>query len=104
TLDAPSHLDVGAVDMYPYGWSSPMDVATGDFDGDGRPDIVVGMSGALGCCPGYVIVPGAVRVLRGLGGGAFGSPVTIADTASSAAVTVSDLDGDGDQDIVVADL
>lgn len=99
TLAFVGHLSAGTVNNYPYGWTFPMGVASGDFDRDGRRDIAVAVSGLL-----YEgATPGAVRILRGLGGGAFSSPMTVAETVFSAALTVADLDGDGTDDIVVAD-
>jgi hypothetical protein len=98
TLRPEIRLSAGAVNIFPYGWTAPMGLASGDLDGDGRRDIVVAMSGLD--TPGGA---GAVRVFHGQGGGLFGPPITVADTVSSAGVTVADLDGDGAGEIVVAD-
>ncbi|HZN03226.1 MAG TPA: VCBS repeat-containing protein, partial [Candidatus Polarisedimenticolia bacterium] len=92
-------LDVGTEEHYPYGWTFPMGLASGDFDGDARNDLVVAVSGLHD--PG---VPGTVRVLRGLPGGVFAPYATVGQTEFSASVAVADLDADGDADIAVADV
>jgi hypothetical protein len=99
TLAPAVRLDVGTEERFAYGWTFPMSLASGDFDGDARQDLVVAVSGLYD--PG---VPGTVRVLRGLPGGAFAPFVTVGETDSSASVAVADLDADGDADIVVADV
>ena len=91
-------LSAGTEDHYPYGWTSPMGVSSGDFDRDGKRDIAVSVDGLP--APG---VAGSVRILPGLGGGSFAPFVTVGETVSSAGLTVSDLDGDGTDDIAVAD-
>ncbi len=97
TLGPEVRLPVGAERVDPYGWTRPLGLASGDLDRDGRRDIVVAMSGVP-----QSGVPGTVRVLRGLPGGAFGDPLTVGATVSSSAVSVADLDGDRDEDIAVA--
>jgi hypothetical protein len=71
----------------------PFDVATGDFNRDGRPDVAVadfnfGLAGQN------------VYVYLGTGGGALGAPVLYA-TGAASDIAAADLDGDGDDDLVV---
>jgi hypothetical protein len=104
TLGSGSHVSVGAENLYPYGWTGPFSVSTADFDHDGHVDLVVAVSGLLGGNLGNeVLVPGAVRVLRGLGAGTFAAPATVATGVSMGSVFVADLDGDGFEDVAVAD-
>lgn len=78
---------------FPVG-SQAQDVAAGDFNGDGRVDLVVSLSD-----PDI-----SVSFLRGNGDGTFGAPVNIANTsgADSPAIVATDLDNDGRLDVVVA--
>ncbi|WP_243304742.1 FG-GAP repeat domain-containing protein [Geothrix oryzisoli] len=71
---------------------TPLDVAVGDLDGDGKADIVVAASGA-----NNVMV-----FLQGATAGTFLAPVTFPVGGDPQAVTVADLDGDGTLDIAVA--
>lgn len=71
---------------------TPLDVAVGDLDGDGKTDIVVAASGA-----NNVMV-----FLQGTTAGSFLAPVTLPVGGDPQAVTVADLDGDGTPDIAVA--
>lgn len=75
-------------------------VAIGDFDGDGRMDVVVAnwyqnCTGASG--------PGAVSVLRGKGDGTFSPPTQYFSGGIGAfSVAIGDVNGDGKPDLVVA--
>lgn len=70
---------------------TPLDVAVGDLNGDGKADIVVAASGANNV---LVFIQGS--------GGAFNAPVAFPVGGDPQAVTVADLDGDGTLDIAVA--
>ena len=74
--------------------SQAQDVAAGDFNGDGRVDLVVSLSD-----PDIM-----VSVLKGNGDGTFGAPFNIANSsgADSPAIVATDLDNDGRLDVVIA--
>ena len=78
---------------FPVG-SQAQDLAAGDFNGDGRVDLVVSLSD-----PSI-----SVSLLRGNGDGTFGAPVNIANSsgADSPAIVAADLDNDGRLDVVLA--
>jgi hypothetical protein len=82
---------------YPSGGSSASSVAVADLNHDGKPDIVVAISG------GGANGDGMVGVLLGNGNGTFQTAVTYdtGDTGSFS-VAVADLNGDGKPDIAVA--
>lgn len=70
---------------------TPLDVAVGDLNGDGRSDIVVAASGA-----------NSVLVFTQTATGTFNPPVAYAVGGDPQAVTVADLDGNGLADMAVA--
>jgi hypothetical protein len=76
------------------GGSIPLDVAVGDLNGDGKPDIAIADSETLG---GVLILlqDPASPVM-------FGGPIAFPVTGDAQAVTVADLDGNGLDDIAVA--
>jgi hypothetical protein len=74
----------------------PQSLAVGDFNGDGRPDLVAVESGSS---------IGAVGVLLGNGDGSFqDSRGSATGGGSSLAVAVGDFDGDGNLDLAVTDF
>jgi hypothetical protein len=70
----------------------PGALATGDLDGDGRDEIVVGERAGAGS---------RLIAFRNQGAGAF-RPVTLAETGGLVGLWLVDLDGDGDLDILGA--
>jgi hypothetical protein len=71
--------------------SNPLAVATGDFNGDGRADLVTANSDK-----------GSVSVLSGNGDGTFQAARTFRAGVAPFSVVVGDLNGDGKMDIVTA--
>jgi FG-GAP-like repeat len=81
---------------YPTPWGA-VDVAVGDVNGDGKPDLVVA---SLGPAP-----TGAVSVLlqSATTPGTFGAATSYAGFGQPLSVAIADLNGDGHPDIAVAD-
>jgi hypothetical protein len=77
------------------GITDPRALASGDLDGDGRPDLVAGSANGG---------TGAITVLRGTGAGAFaaplGSPFGLGTPGGVGALALGDVNGDGRLDAV----
>ncbi len=73
-------------------------LAAGDFNGDGRMDVAVGVSGGLGGSG-----PNGVYVLFGQANGTLGSPVKIDSSFNPTGLAAGDINGDGRADLIVAD-
>ena len=69
---------------------APRDVAVGDFNGDGKQDLVTSNGTGAG---------GSFSVLLGNGAGGFGAPTTTIVTSALPSVAVDDFNGDGHQDL-----
>jgi len=67
-----------------------LSLATGDVNGDGAPDLVVGGTGAL-------------ATVLGNGDGTFAQGIVTTTSASASYVATADLDGDGNADVVATD-
>jgi hypothetical protein len=81
----------------------PFSVAVGDFNGDGRADVLVGSSDLDSWDPQTGKIDGLLWIFIGKGDGTFLSPLPyngMADVPTS--IAVADLNGDGRPDLVVA--
>jgi len=71
--------------------SNPIDLATGDFDLDGRPDLVAALP-----------LTGSIAVLLGDGAGSIRSISVLGTGSSPRSLAVGDFDGDGRLDVATA--
>ena len=89
-LAAPTVLSTGG--LY------PADIVSGDFDGDGKADLVfVSQSLAGGSSPG------TLAFLKGNGDGTFQAPITIPAGLTPLSLSAVDLNGDGKLDLIFSD-
>jgi hypothetical protein len=72
-------------------------VVVGDFNGDGRPDLVVADFGD------YYLSPGGVSVFLANGDGTFHSPINYAAGANPTTLIEADFNGNGKPDVAVVD-
>jgi hypothetical protein len=95
TFRAPTHIPVGFSE---HGQRGPGSLATGDFNGDGRMDLVV----TSNYRPDYYSYPqGLADVLLAVGDGSFRAPRTYwAYNRALGAAVVTDFNADGFQDLV----
>jgi hypothetical protein len=90
---------------YDAGKYGSMSVAVGDLNGDGKPDLVVANPCTTQFFPLNCPSDGSVTVLLGKGDGTFQSGVAYDSGGISAqSVALADFDGDGNLDVVVANL
>jgi hypothetical protein len=81
---------------YGSGGIFPISAAVADVNGDGKPDVVVANAGVIGC---------GVGVLLGNGDGTFQTPLVYCSGGLFAdSVAVADVNGDGNPDLLVANL
>jgi hypothetical protein len=73
-------------------------VATGDFNGDGDPDLAVTSEGSSPYGDA-----GTVSVFLGQAGGSFGARTTFPTGSPGDSIAVGDFNGDGDPDLAMAD-
>ena len=74
--------------------NNPVFIATGDFNGDGIPDLAVASADEKG--------GGAVTILLGNGNGSFRSAASLTTGGSPQTIAVGDFNGDGIPDLAVA--
>jgi hypothetical protein len=82
--------------------SGPRSVAVGDFNGDGKLDLVTA-NYAIDYCYGCTPIESDVRVLLGNGDGTFQAARSFAAGDRPVSVAVGDFNGDGRADLAVAD-
>ena len=88
-----------AAQSYPSGGYLGVSVATADFNGDGKTDLVVSNQ----CQSSGNCTKGNAGVLLGNGDGTFGSAQSyVSGGNNTAAIAVADLNGDGGMDLVLA--
>lgn len=88
----------GVLQRRPLPQGSPNALATGDFDGDGRPEVVLAIdNGASGPASN-----GEIWLMKFNGAGGFADPQRLAAASGASALLVEDFNGDGRADIAVS--
>jgi uncharacterized protein (TIGR03437 family) len=83
----------------------PLTVVSGDFNGDGKPDLAVVYNPQQPSSGASSTTPGGICILLGSGDGSFSTPVNIAlpgPVGPSGGFNAADVNGDGKLDLVVA--
>jgi len=88
TFTPPAHYRVGV---------HPADLATGDLNGDGLPDVAVAVAGSDSTAG-----DGAVAILLATGNGRFAPPVRVPAGEAPRSIALADLNGDGALDVATA--
>jgi hypothetical protein len=83
--------------------TAPLQMALGDLDGDGAPELVLARYVVDAYATSWRSKVADVRVMQNDGGGRFAEPVSYAAGDVPIAVAITDLDGNGAADIAVAD-
>ncbi len=73
-------------------------IATGEFTGDGIPDLAVSYDDYIDRSP----IPGAAQIFAGDGQGHFAPGISLATTSHGFGIIAADLDGDGNDDLALA--
>ena len=81
--------------------SVPVFVSIGDFNGDAKPDLAVVNYETIS---DHQIFPGSVSILLGTGTGSFGAATNFPAQGWATSVAIADFNGDGNQDLAVANL
>ncbi|HYW47743.1 MAG TPA: VCBS repeat-containing protein [Bryobacteraceae bacterium] len=80
--------------LLPSSSSAPTALSVGDLNGDGKPDVVT----AIGLSP-----PSQIVVLLGKGDGTFQAPILTQTNTAPPQIVIVDRNGDGKQDLLLAD-